>query len=166
MQACKKVLVALVSLIGTLVALALTGVLAQLLGWTLFVAAVGDEVMTKHLILFGWTLGSMVLAFISKVTVLFRSRKLHHLAWNEYIKHGMVSGVLAGALAYGTVNVITTGFNAITTDVEMADDLNRESAIDIMRLALIPTFVTMLAAAITVHNNIVETPASDRTTIR
>ena len=161
MQICKNFIVVLFSLIGTILALALSGVLANLLGWTLFEAAKGDDVIAKHWILFGWTFVSIGLASIIRIFVLIRSRNYHRLRFLGYFKHAGISAVLAGGLAYGTVNLIISGMNASMDDVKTLGDLSDEDFLKLLWLALAPIFVTMMAAVITAHNNIMRIPHSN-----
>ena len=161
MQACKQLIVALFSLAGTLLALALSGVLANLIGWTLFEAAQGDDVIAKHWILFGWTFVSIALAFGLRIFVLIRSKNYHRLRFLGYFKHAGTSAVLAGGLAYGTVNLIISGMNASMDGFKTIENLSDEDFLKLLWLALAPIFITMMAAVITARNNIMTIPNSN-----
>ncbi len=158
MRLLNKVIVFLVALIGSLLVVALTETLAQFLGWTLFKAAIGNDVFAKQWILFGWTFASMILAFVIRMIVLVRSMYYHHLRFLAYFKHAGTSAVLAGGLAYGTVNLITAGLNAIMDDAETIDVSGDEVFLKLFWLAMAPIFITMMAATITAHNNITKIP--------
>ena len=67
------------SLAGTLIVMTSLGVSAQLLGWSISVAAFGDNVTVKYQILLAWTLGAMIVAFLSKLIVLIKRRNDHNL---------------------------------------------------------------------------------------
>ncbi len=148
------------SLVGTLIVMTSLGVSAQLLGWSIGVAAFGDNVIVKYQILLGWTLGAMIVAFLAKLIVLIKRRSDHELRWTEYLGHGLTSGVLSGGLAYGAVAVMIAAMRGLATDVETIGETDQETVANLALMAILPVLFAMMAAVMTAHKNIVDIPKS------
>ena len=148
------------SLAGTLIVMASLGVSAQLLGWSIGVAAFGDDVTVKYQILLAWTLGAMIVAFLSKLIVLIKRRNDHDLRWTEYLGHGLTSSVLSGGLAYGAVAVVIAAMRGLVSDIETIGEADHETVANVALLAILPILLAMMAAVMTAHKNIVDIPKS------
>lgn len=148
------------SLAGTLIVMTSLGVSAQLLGWSINVAAFGDNVTVKYQILLAWTLGAMIVAFLSKLIVLIKRRNDHNLRWTEYLGHGLTSGVLSGGLAYGAVAVVIAAMRGLVTDMETIGGTDQETVANVALMAILPILFAMMAAVMTAYKNIVDIPKS------
>ena len=148
------------SAIGAFIVMVSLGFSAQLLGWSISVATFGENMITKYQILLAWTLGAMALTFFTRLVVLFRCRDEHSLRWTEYFGHGLYSGVLSGALAYGTVAVLIAALKGLEIDINAVGEMDSETLSNVRLIAIFPTFIVMMAAIMTAHKNIVEIPKS------
>ena len=149
------------SAIGALIVMASLGVSAQLLSWSISVAAFGESVIAKYQILLAWTLGATALAFLTRLVVLYRRRAEHRLRWTEYFGHGLSSGVVSGGLAYGTVAVVIATMKGLATDIEAVGEMDRETLSNVTLMAIFPIFIVMMAAFMTALKNVVEIPKSE-----
>ena len=156
----KWTVVLCLSLAGTLIVMTSLGVSAQLLGWSISVAAFGDNVIVKYQVLLAWTLGAMIVAFLAKLIVLSKHRNDHNLRWTEYLEHGLTSGVLSGGLAYGTVTILIAAMRGLVTDMESIGDTDQEIVANVALTAILPILFAMMAAVMTAHKSIVDIPKS------
>ena len=150
----------LFTITGTLIVMAILGVSAQLMNWSIGTAALGDDATAKYQILFGWTSGAQLLGFFAKLWVLMRQRHRHTLRITECLGHAITSGVLFGGLAYGTVSVVVAALNAAVHELQPVVGADRNSVVEVTFLAIIPIGILMASAVITAEKFVSGIPKS------
>ena len=150
----------LFTITGTLIVMAILGVTVQLMSWSIGIAALGDDAAAKYQILFGWTSGALLLGFFAKLWALIRHRHRHTLRITEYLGHAITSGVLFGGLAYGTVSVVVAALNAAVHELQPVVGPDRNSAVEVTFLAIIPIGILMASAVITAEKFVSGNPKS------